>query len=313
MIIKRFLFFFFALLCCFAANAQFDAQFSQYWAVTGYYNPAYVGQTDKLTVSGAYSQQLMGFTNAPKSMYFGADMPFKFLGKKQGIGVSLFNESIGLFRNQIFGLQYSYKMSLGKGRLGIGMQLGALSISFDPTNIYLGDQTSDDAFPTASVNGMSLDVGLGAFYTHPLYYAGFSVTHLTAPTVLMGENNEFKVDPTLYLTGGGNIKTKSPLIWIQPSFLIKSDLVSTKVDLTGRLFYHYNDKTFCGGLSYSPGTSVTFLVGATIKNITMGYGYDLFTSKIGAVSGSHDLFINYSTDLNFSNHGKNKHKSIRIL
>lgn len=313
MTFKRFLFFYSALLCCLAANAQFDAQFSQYWAVTGYYNPAYAGQTDKLTVSGAYSQQLMGFINAPKSMYFGADMPFKFLGSKHGVGVTLFNEGIGLFRNQMFGVQYSYKKQIGKGQLGLGMQVGALNISFDPTNINLGDETNDNAFPATNISGMSMDAALGAYYTHPKYYAGVSVTHLTAPTVLLGENNEFKVDPTIYLTGGCNINTNNPLIWLQPSFLLKSDLVSTKVDLTGRMFYNYNDKTLYGGLSYSPGTSVTFLVGAKIKNITVGYAYDMFTSQIGAGSGSHDLFINYTTDINFSGHSKNKHKSIRIL
>ena len=313
MIIKKFLLFYFALLCSLAASAQFDAQFSQYWAVTGYYNPAYAGQTDKLAISGAYSQQLMGFTNAPKSMYLGVDMPFNFLGRKHGVGVILFSEGIGLFRNQMFGLQYSYKKQIGKGQLGIGMEVGALNISFDPTKINLGDQTNDDAFPTASISGMGMDAGVGAFYTHPDYYAGVSVTHITGPTILMGENNEFKVDPTIYLTGGYNIKTRNPLIRVQPSFLLKSDLVSTKVDLTGRLFYDYNEKTFYGGLSYSPGTSVAFLVGAKIKNITVGYAYDMFTSQIGAGSGSHDLFFNYSTDMNFSGHSKNKHKSIRIL
>jgi len=313
MVIKKLSYFLIFLLCFIDAKAQFDAQFSQYWAVTGYYNPAFAGQNDKLTLSGAYSQQLMGFTNAPKSMFLGADMPIKFLGAQQGVGIALFNEGIGLFRNQMFGLQYSYKKQIGKGRLGVGLQVGTLNVTFDPTNINLGDETNDPAFPTSSVSGMSIDAGVGAYYTHPSYYGGVSVTHITSPTVSLGENNQIKVDPTIYLTGGCNIKTNNPLIWIQPSFLLKSDLVSTKVDVTGRMFYNYNDKTFYGGLSYSPGTSVAFLIGAKIKNITVGYAYDMFTSQIGAANGSHDLFVNYSTDINFSGNSKSKHKSIRIL
>ncbi len=313
MAIKKLSYFLIFLLCYIDAKAQFDAQFSQYWAVTGYYNPAFAGQSDKLTLSGAYSQQLMGFTNAPKSMFLGADMPIKFLGTKQGIGIALFNEGIGLFRNQMFGLQYSYKKQIGKGRLGVGLQVGTLNVTFDPTNINLGDGTNDPAFPTSSVSGMSIDAGVGAYYTHSSYYGGISVAHITSPTVSLGENNQIKVDPTIYLTGGCNIKTNNPLIWIQPSFLFKSDLVSTKVDVTGRVFYNYNDKTFYGGLSYSPGTSVAFLVGAKIKNITVGYAYDMFTSQIGAANGSHDLFVNYSTDINFSGNSKSKHKSIRVL
>lgn len=314
MINKRFLLLLFMLVCCYTANAQFDAHFSQYWAVTGYYNPAYAGQNDQLTVSGAYSQQLVGFTNAPKSMYFSADMPFKFLGMKHGVGVNFFNESIGLFKNQAFGLQYSYKKVFGKGQLSIGGQAGALNVGFDPSKIELTESSGkDNAFPTTNVNGMAMDASLGVFYTNPSFYSGISATHITSPTILMGKSNEFKVKPAFYLTGGYNIKTKSPLIWIQPSFLLKSDLVATRLDLTGRLFYSFNDKTFYGGLSYSPKTAITFLVGAKMKNVSIGYAYDMFTSAIGVGSGSHDLFITYSTDINFSNHSKNRHKSIRIL
>ena len=81
-------------------RAQFDARFSQYWAVPGYYHPGWAGQTDnKLNIYGSYGMQLMGFTRAPRVMYFGADMPFTLFKKQQGAGVGFFNEAIGLFRN----------------------------------------------------------------------------------------------------------------------------------------------------------------------------------------------------------------------
>ena len=38
-------------LCCLVfatAKAQIDTQFSQYWALPGYYNPAAAGSSDKL-------------------------------------------------------------------------------------------------------------------------------------------------------------------------------------------------------------------------------------------------------------------------
>lgn len=296
-----------------SVKAQFDVQFSQYWALTGYYNPAYAGQTERLNLAGTYSMQMMGFKNAPKSMYFGADMPFKFLNRKHGVGVGFFNESIGLFRNQRFWVQYSYKMKLFGGNLGIGIQVGALNISFDPANINLGEVESDPAFPTAEVKGMGLDLGAGLYYTHRWFYAGLSAAHVTSPLVHLGETNEIQVDPTFYFTGGCNIKTKNPLVSIQPSILLKTDFVATKVDLTARVLYKWNEKTLFGGLSYSPGTSVTFSIGAKIKDINVGYAYDMFTSNIGIGNGSHDLVVNYSLDMNFFGKSKNKHKSIRIL
>lgn len=314
--IKRLLLFVCLLLCFFTAKAQFDVDFTNYWALNGFYNPAYAGQKDKLNIYGTYSMQMAGFTHAPKSMYFGADMPFKFLGKKHGVGAGFFNEGIGLLRNQRFWAQYSFKLKLFGGNLGIGVQLGGLNISFDPKNLYLGEDESsknDPAFPTAEASGTSFDIDMGIFYTHSLFYAGFSVSHLTAPLVMLGENNEIKVDPTLYLTGGCNIKTKNPLISIQPSVMLKTDMVAFKADLTARLLYTWHEKVYYGGLSYSPGNSVAFLLGMQIKDLNVGYSYNMFTSKIGALNGSHDIYVNYSMDMNFMGKSKNKHKSIRIL
>lgn len=315
--IKKLLFTILALFYFLSGKAQFDVSFSNYWALNGFYNPAYAGQVDKLNIYGTYSMQMAGYTRAPKSMYFGADMPFKFLNKKHGVGAGFFNEGIGLFNNQRFWAQYSYKINLFGGNLGLGVQLGGLNQSFDPSDINFGEHedtdTDDPAFPGSSVNGMGFDLGAGVFYTHSLFYAGFSAFHLTAPTVKLGENNEMKIDPVLYFTGGCNIKTKNPLISIRPSVIMMTDLVGFKATMTGRVLYTYDEKIFYGGLSYSPTVSVAFLLGAQIKKINVGYSYEMFTGKVGVLNGSHDIFVSYSMDMNFMSKSKNKHKSIRIL
>lgn len=295
------------------SKAQSDAHFSQYWDVKGYYNPAWAGQNEKVNLTGTYSMQLLGFKRAPKSMYFGLDMPFAFLNKKHGVGLSFFNDAFGLFRNQQTGLQYSFKTNIKKGKLGAGIQIGTYSVSFDPTDINLGEETEDDAFPTTKESGSSLDIGAGVFYSHPKYYLGISGQHLTSPRVSLGENSEFQISPMVYFTGGYNIQTRNPLISIQPSFQFQSDFDVSRLDLGARLFYTFNDLTFNGGMVYSYDTSASICIGATIKGITVGYCYEYFTSKISAANGSHDLLVSYSTTINFSKKNKNKHKSIRIL
>ena len=79
------------------------------------------------------------------------------------MGVGFFNEGIGLFRNQRFWGQYAYQMKIRKGKLGIGLQVGMLTVSFDPSDINLGDETDDEAFPTAAESGMAVDLGLGGY------------------------------------------------------------------------------------------------------------------------------------------------------
>lgn len=246
-------------------------------------------------------------------MYFGADMPFTLFKKQQGAGVGFFNEAIGLFRNQRFWGQYAYQMKIRKGKLGIGLQVGMLNISFDPSDINLGDETDDEAFPTTAESGTAVDIGLGAYYSHPKFYAAFSAHHLTAPRISLGEKSQIKIHPIVYLTGGYNIQTRNPLISIQPSMQLQSDFISTRLDVTGRLFYTYRSKVLSGGLTYSPDTSVTFSFGLTVQGVTLGYAYECFTSKIGAASGSHDLMIRYALDLNVFKKSRNLHKSVRIL
>lgn len=304
------------------AKAQFDAQFSQYWAVTSYYNPAYAGQTERLNVTTAYSQQLSGFDNAPQTMYFGVELPFKFLGRRHGVGATFTNDKLGFFTNQTFGLQYSIKFKVLGGSLGVGLQGGIVSVGFDPSGVTVYDEdtqgvisgnSNDDAIPSAKVSGTKMDAALGVFYTHKLFYAGLSATHFMSPVIAWGETNEFQVTPVYYFTGGCNIKTKSPFLTVQPSIMVKSDFAQYKIDITGRATYSFKGKELYGGLSYSPGTSATFMVGGMIKNIKLCYSYELFTNGIGASNGSHDIVLGYSMDMNFGQKGKNKHKSVRIL
>ena len=94
---------------------------------------------------------------------------------------------------------------------------------------------------------------------------------------------------------------------------VMTDFVSWRADITARGTYDYDNKQFFGGLTYSPNVSVTFFVGMEMMNITASYGYELFTSGIGAANGSHDIFLGYQINLDIFKKEKNKHNSIRIL
>ncbi|MDR0894908.1 MAG: PorP/SprF family type IX secretion system membrane protein [Prevotellaceae bacterium] len=295
-------------------RAQFDAHFNHYWTLQGYYHPAAVGLTEnQLAFYGAYSMQLLGFKHAPRTMLFGVDMPFTLLKRQHAVGVSFFNEGIGLFRNQLIRGQYAYRMKLGRGRLGIGLQAGALQVSFDPTGINLGDETDDEAFPATTQKGAAVDVGVGVHYMQARWYAALSAQHLTAPRLSLGENSHLKVNPIIYLTGGYNIPTRRPLLSIQTMAQLQSDFTHTRLDVTGRLLYTYRSNTFGGGLTYSPSTSLTIDLAATIRHITVGYAYEWYTSKIGVANGSHELVMRYTVDLSLFKKSRALHKSVRIL
>lgn len=94
---------------------------------------------------------------------------------------------------------------------------------------------------------------------------------------------------------------------------VMTDLVTWRTDISARATYNYGGKVFFGGLTYSPCTSVALFLGMEMMNFTLSYGYEIFTSSIGAANGNHDIFLGYKIDLGNFKKGKNKHNSIRIL
>ena len=294
------------------AKAQYDVSFSHYYDLEPTFNPASVGKQHKLNITAAYAMDLAGFEHNPQTMYIGADLPFYFLTSYHGGGLSIMSDKIGLFTHQRVAAQYSYKLRLFGGTLGIGVQGGFLSEVFNGSELDVQD-TGDQALATSEVKGNALDLGAGLYYTHGRWYVGASVQHLNSPLVELGETNELQIDKTYYLTGGYNIKLRNPFLTIHPSVLFKTDGVGWRADVTGRLMYTNDTKKMYGGISYSPTNSVTFLIGGFFHGIHAGYSYEVYTSAVNPGNGSHELFVGYQVDLNFVKRGKNKHKSVRLL
>ena len=312
MYIKRNIWVLFALLLSVAAKAQFDTHFTHYWSLQGYYNPAVAGLSGRLNMYGTYAMQMAGYTNAPATLLIGADMVLPTERKNQAVSANLYNESIGLFTNQRLFAGYAYRFGLWGGRMAIGASAGSLEQKFDGSKVE-AEENTDAAFPSSEVDGMGFDLTAGVHYTHRLFYAGLSMMHLTAPTIELGETHEIKIDPTYYFSGGCNIQLKNPLLSIQPSMQVMTDLQAWRADLTVRGTYTYDGKRYYAGLTYSPLTSVAILLGGEINSVSFGYAYELFTSGVGLIHGSHDLYVGYVMDVDLFKKGRNKHKSIRIL
>lgn len=294
------------------AKAQYDVSFSHYWAMEPSFNPAAVGKESKLNITGAYALQMAGFENNPKTMYAAADMPFYALKSYHGVGAQFMNDAIGLFTHKRLGIQYAYQPELLGGRLSIGLQLAMLTETFDGSKAEVIDP-DDPAITSSSVNGSSVDIGLGVYYRRRDWYAGFSVLHVTSPHVELGEKNQLDIAATYYLTGGYNIRLRNPFLSIQTSVLGRTDGVAWRGDLSGRVQYSHEKRHFYAGLTYSPATSVTVQVGGVIKGVKLGYSYEIYTSAMSIGNGSHEIFAGYQMDIDLRKKGRNLHKSVRIL
>jgi len=295
------------------ARAQWDVQFSDYTALKSFYNPAVSGTDGLLNVSGTYSMQMLGYKGAPATMFFGADCPVYFLNPRHGAGVCFMNDRIGMFNTTKIGVQYAYNLKLGKRtRLAVGLHGSLLSETIDPSGVDLLD-ANDPSFPSSKLTGSRFDMGAGLYFYHPKYFLGLSGQHLLAPTIIMGEKYEVSIDRVYYLMGGCNIKLKNTLFSLAPSFLVQTDLRSWREDVQCKVYIDIDGKKLYAGVGYSPTISTTFMVGGTFHGIKAGYSYQLYTSGIGSLNGSHEVVVGYQTNLDLFRKGRNGHKSVRWL
>jgi type IX secretion system PorP/SprF family membrane protein len=294
-------------------RAQWDVQFTDYTALKSFYNPAVSGTDGNLNVAATYSMQMMGYDEAPASLYVSADMPVYFLNPHHGAGLSFLNDNAGVYNTTRIGLQYAYNVKLSKrGRLALGVQGVLMSERVNMKSVKMEDN-SDPAVPSSEVKGTKVDMGVGLYYYHPKLWLGVSSQHILAPTLLLEQRYEVEVPRVYYLMGGGNIRLKNSLLSLQPSFLVQSDMDTWREDVQCKVAYEHDEKKFYGGVGYSPNVSVTFLVGGMFHGVNLGYSYQMYTSGVGLVHGSHEVVLSYQTDLDLFKKGRNKHQSVRWL
>jgi type IX secretion system PorP/SprF family membrane protein len=294
--------------------AQQDPKFTQNMFLAPFYNPGAVGSSDKICLAAAFRNQWTGLPDAPVTTIFTADMPLNFLGRKHGIGLSLMNDNLAFNNDFQFSLSYAFRIDLGTGNLGIGVNAGLANQSLTPTwngaDIITPD--SDNAIPKNGGSVFGFDMGLGAYYNTDNLFVGISTTHLNQTSFDYPEEiAETKLIRHYYLMAGYNIQLSNPMFEIMPSLMVQSDARSNHLYLNTNLRYN---KRFWGGVSYSVGGALSALIGIELMNgLKIGYSYDFELSALMKYnSGSHEVTVRYCFDLSMDR-SPQQYKSIRFL
>ena len=311
------------LMVMLTARAQFDPQIGQYMYLPTAYNPAAAGEGDLMKVAGMHRMQYVDISNAPMSTWFSFSSPFVIGKTSHGAGVRFLNDRYGLFTNQSLYAQYAYRQKLGKGYLSIGVDLGFVNVGFKGDSVNLskmGDdyhESNDEAIPSGSKSGMKFDMGVGLYYSTPVWWVGASYSHLLRPQIdwsdgTSGVEQKVTLVGTMYVSGGYRFRLKNYKEWVlTPSAMVMSDFVSWDVNMT--LMCDYKDR-YRWGLGYRIAGSVNIILGVDIiSGLQLGYSCELPTNKLLLESyGSHELYLAYGFDI-LKPKRTNKYKSIRYL
>lgn len=298
------------------AIAQQDPQFSHNMFNHLAVNPGSAGSQGMLSAGMINRQQWMGFEGNPKTTLFSVHTPVKPFGIPSGVGLTFTDDRLGFEKNMSFNLNYAYRLELGEGKLGIGLNIGLLSRALNGKWVIPDSEIhipagQDPSIPDEQVTSTTFDMGLGFFYNTDKFYAGFSTAHLLEPVVDFGSGAMMNMERHYYGTAGYLFKLPNPIFEIQPSLFAKSDGASFQADVNVMLLYN---KRFWGGVSYRLGDAVVVMAGTELPNgLRVGISYDFTTSAIGAYSnGTVEFMLGYNLEVGTDKFSQ-RYKSVRFL
>lgn len=289
-----------------------DLQFSQYYKAPLYLNPAFAGATPDHRLVLNYRNQWPSIPKAFSSYSFSYDV--KIDKYNSGIGVIITTDRAGTsgFRANNLGLIYANKIRMGNWVLnqGIIFSYGVRDLDFQ--RLVFGDQlefngpTTDDALSRYNA-AQYFDFGAGVMMHNKTSWFGYAVHHLNEPnftlldtesTVPMRHSIHAGFKMPLY---SGMMK-KDRIASLAPSFVLKKQGEFTQLDIGSYLYY--DPVTF--GLWYrgipvqeniaghSDHDAIVAVIGMKLKNIELGYSYDVTISGLGtATGGAHEVSITY--------------------
>lgn len=284
----------FAIFCSSTLWGQQDVQFTQFANNKIFYNPGVIGSGDAICLTAVHRSQWVGFDNAPTTQNFSANIPLNIL--HGGLSVNMSNDVIGFFQDITAGIGYGYQMDLAGGSLGVGLRA-----DFRNKNVMSGvwapPQTmNDQSLVGIGSTSMATDLSFGSFYQKDNWYAGLSSTRLLeTKDILTGNagatNAQIRGQRHYYLMGGYDLDLQNGFV-LQPAAMIKTDFVTTQVDLN--MAATYNNQIW-GGVTYRVYDALAIMAGYQLtKDLRATYSYDLTTSTLrNSSSGSHEIMMSY--------------------
>ena len=232
-------------------------------------NPAFSGSRDVMSINLSHRNQWVGFEGAPSYNIAGIHTPLK--NTKMGLGLLVMNESIGLRKATGFYFNYAHRITLGRGKLAMGLKGGVSAGKYD-----LIDLGNDDYVFSDKLSSYLLpNFGLGMYYYTKKFYAGLSVPLIlgyeTSETGEVTAYHDFNKYP-YYLTAGVTIELATN--WsLQPSGLVVYEKSGGVIADVGVMAL-YKD-LFKAGASYRSKQAIVMLMDIKITHqLRVGLAYD---------------------------------------
>ncbi len=284
------------------ANAQQDAQFTQYMYNTMSVNPAYAGSRGQFSAAALYRSQWVGLDGAPKTQTLNLHSPIR--NSKLGYGISIVNDEIGdgVIQETYFDAVISYTIDVSlDGKLSFGLKAGGNLLNLDFEGLRQRDGFQEVVNTDNIENRFSPNVGIGVYYHTNTFYAGLSAPNLLETEHFDGSDGgsndvDFLAQERInfYLITGYVFDLSSNFKF-KPALLTKVvGGAPLQIDVSANFLF--NDR-FSFGAAYRWDAAVSALAGFQITDqFMLGLAYDRETTELGATQfndGSFEVFLRF--------------------
>jgi type IX secretion system PorP/SprF family membrane protein len=257
------------------------------------FNPAYAGSKEVLDAGAIYRNQWWsGVDGAPRDINLWGHMPFA--KRKNGLGLNLISDNIGMDNIFKLGVDYAYRILLPNRNvlaLGLGAQFETARTDWSETNAYVSPNDPDIA--NSATRNSTFNVGPGVYFKNQKFYLGVSIPKLLANS-LYEDRDEFSGKVNTYFLQGGLSLPISSTVEFLPNAQIRYNPNSPfDFDLNANVMF--NDALMLG-LMYRYEDSLDGLVVYQFNSgLRLGVAIDFTTSELNnATTGSFEIMVGYT-------------------
>ena len=266
------------------------------------YNPAFAGSQEAPCITGIFRQQWVGLEGAPSIQAMTFNMPL--MNQRIGVGANLYRHTIGITSMINLDAAYAYRVRLGNGMLGMGVQGSIRSLKQDFNETFaIQSKELDTEIPDNNESKLLMNFGTGLYYNTDKFYLGVSAPRLLENDIDFSQDGSTTVSREVqhyYLMTGWTIELNDNLK-LQPQTLLKYvnnapldadvnvNLIIQDLYITGLTYRFGGDK------KDGSGDSIDFLLAAQVANRLMfGLSFDFTLSEIrNYTTGSIEASLHY--------------------
>lgn len=278
--------------------AQQAPLYNQYHVAPLLYNPSYTGFNNKVDITLIRNQKWGNYGEGFNANSLSVGTILK--DEKNGIGINLYNDYVGITSKLTAHLLYSYKIQLAEDMfLRAGIAAGVVDNRIDFSNAIVTDLNDPLVVNATGDRKTMFDMNVGLNFNYKELRFGVSVPQVLGSKLIYSEDNFAFYTLERQLIGNLGYSwyiNKDAGIILNPEALVVYSFAGAPLHYSANLYFEM-EKIGWIGVGYKSDYAVSFNLGLNVvKNLKLGLAYDFIINDVASYSArpNGELILKYS-------------------